>query len=160
MEWWQDLTEWLGENAWAGWVAAAAVLAGLEMVGTDLWLVMLAGGALGGAVAAGLGAPFLLQLGLFTVTSVALMALVRPSVVKRIHTTPTLRIGHHNLIGRRAVVVVAIAGDGPGRVKVDGQEWSAVSYDEDDRMEVGTHVDVVDIQGATAYVLRTHSLEG
>ncbi|GAB3996855.1 NfeD family protein [Nocardioides marmoraquaticus] len=159
MEWWQDLTDWLGDNAWAGWVALAAVLGGLEMIGTDLWLVMLAGGALGGAVAAGLNAPFLLQLGLFTITSVALMALVRPSVVKRIHTAPTLRTGHQNLIGQRGTVVVAIEGAGPGRVKVDGQEWSARSYDEDDSIEVGARVDVVMIEGATAFVLRTHTLE-
>lgn len=159
MEWWQELTDWLGENAWAGWVALAAVLGGLELVGLDLWLVMLAGGALAGGVAAGLSAPFLLQLGAAIVVSLALMGLVRPNVVKRIHTAPTLKTGHHNLIGRRAHVLVAMAGQGPGRIKVDGQEWSALPYDEDDHIDEGSSVDVVMIKGATAYVLRTHTLD-
>ena len=46
----------------------------------------------------------------------------------------------------------------PGRVKIGGEEWTAVPYDEDDRIEAGEVVDVVQIKGATAYVLRTHRL--
>jgi membrane protein implicated in regulation of membrane protease activity len=46
----------------------------------------------------------------------------------------------------------------PGRVKIGGDEWTAVPYDEDDRIEAGEVVDVVQIKGATAYVLRAHRL--
>jgi membrane protein implicated in regulation of membrane protease activity len=46
----------------------------------------------------------------------------------------------------------------PGRVKIGGEEWTAVPYDEDDRIEAGAVVDVVQIKGATAYVLRAHQL--
>jgi membrane protein implicated in regulation of membrane protease activity len=44
-------------------------------------------------------------------------------------------------------------------VKIGGEEWTAAPYDEDDRFEAGEVVDVVQIKGATAYVLRTHRLE-
>ena len=47
----------------------------------------------------------------------------------------------------------------PGRVKIGGEEWTAAPYDEDDRIEAGEVVDVVQIKGATAYVLRVHRLE-
>ena len=46
----------------------------------------------------------------------------------------------------------------PGRVKIGGEEWTAEPYDEDDRIEIGELVDVVQIKGATAYVLRVHRL--
>lgn len=152
-------TEWLGEHAWQSWTVLAVGLGALEMLGLDLFLVMLAGGALVGGVTAAIGAPFLLQLIAALVTSVALLGLVRPSVVKRIHSTPTLRIGHDNLIGQRAVVLTELASGAPGRVKVDGEEWTALPYDEDDTIDAGSTVDVVLIKGATAYVLRTQGLE-
>lgn len=155
----EGFTEWLGEHAWQSWTVLAVGLGALEMLGLDLFLIMLAGGALAGGLGAALGAPFLLQLGMAIVTSVALLGLVRPSVVKRLHTTPRLRIGHDNLIGQRAVVLREVTGGSggtPGRVKVAGEEWTAVAYDEDDRIDEGAIVDVVMIKGATAYVLRTH----
>ncbi len=154
-----DFSEWIREYGWQSWLVLAAVLGGLEMLGLDLWLVMLAGGALAGAVVAAFGAPFLLQLGLAILTSVALLGLVRPSVIRRIHTAPTLRIGHHNLIGQRAVVLDDLGGHTPGRIKVGGQEWTARPYDEDDRIASGSQVDVVEIKGATAYVLRVYTPE-
>ena len=46
----------------------------------------------------------------------------------------------------------------PGRVKIGGEEWTAEPYDEDDRIEAGELVDVVQIKGATTYVLRVHRL--
>jgi membrane protein implicated in regulation of membrane protease activity len=152
-------TEWLGEHAWQSWTVLAVVLGALEMLGLELFLVMLAGGAVVGAVTAAVGAPFLLQLGLALITSVALLGLVRPSVLKRINTAPSLRLGHQTLIGQRALVQREVSAKSPGRVKVSGEEWTALPYDEDDSIEVGATVDVVLIKGATAYVLRTHDLE-
>ena len=41
-----------------------------------------------------------------------------------------------------------------GRVKIGGEEWSARSYTPDEEFDVGTEVEVVQIQGATALVYR------
>ena len=43
--------------AWLIWLIAAGVLAGAEALSADLVLVMLAGGAVGGSVAALIGLP-------------------------------------------------------------------------------------------------------
>jgi membrane protein implicated in regulation of membrane protease activity len=56
-------------------------------------------------------------------------------------------------------VLATVEHDNPGRIKLGGEEWSALPYDEDDQLEPGTAVDVVAIKGATAYVLRIHPLE-
>ena len=99
-----------------------------------------------------------LQVILALVSSVALLGLIRPSVVRRLHSGPTLKVGAEALIGKRATVLRELTHGTPGRVKIGGEEWTAEPYDEDDRIEAGEVVDVVQIKGATAYVLRVHRL--
>ena len=57
--------------------------------------------------------------------------------------------------GRRAMVLERIANDeGVGCVKIDGGEvWTARSYDEDEVIDAGERVEVVEIKGATALVM-------
>lgn len=148
--------DWLSDHAWQAWLVLAVVLGGLEMLGLELFLIMLAGGAVVGGVTALLGGPFALQLGLALVTAVALLGLVRPNIIGKLHSGPKLVTGHHSLIGRRATVLRQLSTTAPGRVKVEGEEWTALPYDEDDEIEAGATVDVVMIKGATAYVLRSH----
>ncbi len=44
--------------------------------------------------------------------------------------------------------------EGVGCVKIDGEVWTARSYDEDDVIDAGERVEVVEIRGATALVVR------
>jgi membrane protein implicated in regulation of membrane protease activity len=150
--------DWLGEQAWLSWLGLAVLLGALELVSLDLFLVMLAGGALVGAVTALLGGPLALQVVLAMVSSVALLGVIRPGVVRRLHSGPDLKTGAEALIGKRATVLRELVHGTPGRVKIGGEEWTAEPYDEDDRIEAGELVDVVQIKGATAYVLRVHRL--
>ena len=152
--------DWLGDHAAAAWLIAAVVLGALELVSLDLVLIMLAGGALVGALAALFGVPTVLTILLAMATAVGLLTLLRPSVVHRLHSGPTLRTGADALIGSRATVLRELSQHNPGRVKIGGEEWTAQPYDEDDTIEPGEIVDVVQIKGATAYVLRVHKLEG
>jgi len=150
--------EWLGDQAWASWLGLAVLLGALELVSLDLFLVMLAGGAVVGALTALLGGPIALQIVLALISSVALLGVIRPNVVRRLHGGPDLKTGADALIGKRATVLRELAYGTPGRVKIGGEEWTAEPYDEDDRIEIGELVDVVQIKGATAYVLRVHRL--
>ena len=150
--------DWLGDQAWASWLGLAVLLGALELVSLDLFLVMLAGGAVVGALTALLGGPIALQIVLALISSVALLGVIRPNVVRRLHGGPDLKTGADALIGKRATVLRELAYGTPGRVKIGGEEWTAEPYDEDDRIEIGELVDVVQIKGATAYVLRVHRL--
>jgi membrane protein implicated in regulation of membrane protease activity len=149
---------WIGDHAWAAWLIAAGVLGVLELVSLDLIFIMLAGGALVGAAAAALHAPDAIAVLLALATAVGLLAVLRPGVLKSLHSGPDLRTGAAALIGSRATVLTALAPHRPGRVKIGGDEWTALPYDEDDRIEPGETVDVVQIKGATAYVLRTQAI--
>jgi membrane protein implicated in regulation of membrane protease activity len=151
--------DWFRDHLWETWLMIAVALGVLELISTDLILIMLAGGALVGMVVALVGAPVALQIVLALATAVGLLALIRPNMVHRLHAGPTLRTGAEALIGQRGFVVEPLSHITAGRVKIGGEVWTAKPYDEDDQIEEGTAVDVVSIKGATAYVLRTHQLE-
>jgi membrane protein implicated in regulation of membrane protease activity len=64
-----------------------------------------------------------------------------------------LRTGTAALVGRPGVVLERIANhEGVGLVRIDGEAWSARSYDEDQVIESGTQVQIVEIRGAIALV--------
>src|SRR6266581_3625926 len=53
-----------------------------------------------------------------------------------------------------AIVLERIANDeGVGCVKIDGEVWTARSYDHDEVIDAGERVEVVEIRGATALVM-------
>jgi membrane protein implicated in regulation of membrane protease activity len=151
---------WIGEHAWQAWLIAAIALGCLELVSLDMIFIMLAGGALVGTVTALLGGPVPLQVALALISAIGLLAVIRPGVLRSLHAGPELRTGPQALIGSRATVLQPLAGHRPGRVKIGGEEWTALPYDEDETIPEGEVVDVVQIKGATAYVLRVPKLEG
>jgi membrane protein implicated in regulation of membrane protease activity len=113
------------------------------------------------ALAAGfigvLGLPLAVQLAAFALTAGAGIGFIRPIALRHVRQPPPLRSGTAALVGREAIALTEV-NRRDGRVKIGGEEWTAEPYDEDDRIEVGEVVDVVQIKGATAYVLRVHKL--
>jgi membrane protein implicated in regulation of membrane protease activity len=134
---------------WPIWLIIAAVLGALESVSLTFVLSMFAGGALVAAVAAALGASDVVQVGVFLVSSLLLVALVRPVAVRHLRRSGP-RMGADALVGQHAVVLSSVdAYD--GRVRLNGGEWSARTLNSE-TLEVGSVVEVVKIDGATAVV--------
>ena len=144
--------EWLQDHVWETWLGLAILLGVAEMFSLDLVLIMLAVGAVAGMVVAILGAPFALQVLVAAGASVAMLAVVRPTLAKRLHGGPELSLGHGKLVGQRGVVTEEITGLQVGRIKIAGEVWSAAPYDETLRISPGQTVEVLQIKGATAYV--------
>ncbi len=151
--------DWLGDH-WQAWLGLAAVLSVAEMFSLDLVLIMLAVGAIAGMVTALVTGSFALQALVAAGASVAMLALVRPSVAKRFHSGPELRLGHDKLVGRQGLVTEEISGLQTGRVRLDGEIWSASPYDETIVIAPGETVEVLQIKGATAYVHPVPRLDG
>src|SRR6478735_927783 len=127
--------DWLGDHLWAGWLALALVLGAAELASLDLVLLMLAVGAIAGAISAGIG-----------------LALVLPNLVRRLHTGPDLQLGHGKVVGHQALVTEVVTSITPGRVKLDGEIWSARPYDESLTIKAGETVEVLAMKGATVFV--------
>ncbi|MFE4684426.1 NfeD family protein [Streptomyces sp. NPDC056721] len=139
-------------NAWVWWLIGAAAL-GIPLVITAMpEFGMLSAGAVAGALTAGLGGGMVMQVLVFAAVSVALIAVVRPIAARHSAQRPLLATGIEALKGKQAVVVERVDGSG-GRIKLAGEIWSARSLDESESYEPGRHVDVVDIEGATAIVV-------
>ena len=145
--------DWLGDNAWAGWLGLAVVLGIVETTTLDLVFLMLAGGALAGAIAAGVGAPLLVQAVVAVVATAALLGVVRPVARRHLRTPIEARTGVAALVGRDALVMQQVDAHS-GQVKLAGEIWSARSSDDREIIEPGTRVHVVEIDGATAVVFR------
>ena len=144
--------EWLGDHLWAAWLVLAVGLGVAELVSLDLILLMMAVGALVGALVALVGAPLILQVLLAAGASAAMLMLVRPSLVARLHSGPDLVSGHNRLVGQQGLVTEELTALTPGRVRIGGEIWSACPYDEGLTIPPGATVEVFAIRGATAYV--------
>lgn len=149
------MIDWLTDHVWVGWISVAVFLSVIELVSLDLVLSMFAVGALGGAVVAGAGGPFWLQVAVFGVLSLVMLLFVRPPIVERLHAGPTLKTGHENLVGRDAVVVEPVDKES-GRVRLASELWSARA-DGGEMFDTGTEVHVIRIDGATAVVIAKES---
>jgi membrane protein implicated in regulation of membrane protease activity len=140
---------------WIIWLLAACLLGVGEMHQGGFYLAPF---ALGAAVAALLG---ILGVGVglsaiaFLISSGIVFATLRPVARRHRQLAPSIRTGAAALIGRHAMVLERIANrEGVGCVKIDGGEvWTARSYDENEVIDVGERVEVVEIRGATALVM-------
>ena len=143
--------EWVQANFWTLWLVAAGGLAVSEMLTLDMTLLMLAGGALAGAgVALFLPALLWLQILVAAVVSVALLGFLRPQVLKRLHRGPGYRSTFDQLLGATGKSVGAITA-GDGEVSVNGETWSARSYD-GETIAAGVEVDIMEVDGLTVLV--------
>jgi membrane protein implicated in regulation of membrane protease activity len=135
------------------WIIAACILGVGEILTLGLYLAPFALGAGLAAVVAALGGGLPISLVVFLASSVALLTLVRPLARSHHKAPPALRTGTAALVGRQGVVLERIANhEGVGCVKVNGEVWTARAYDDEDVIEAGTPVQVLDIRGATALV--------
>ncbi|MCB5907353.1 NfeD family protein [Streptomyces pinistramenti] len=135
------------------WWLIAAVGLGIPLVVTAMpEFGMFAVGAVASAVTAALGGGTVIQVLVFVVVSVALIAVVRPLANRHRTQSPGLASGIDALKGKTATVLERVD-EGGGRIKLGGEVWSARAFDTEQVYEPGQKVDVVEIEGATAVVI-------
>jgi membrane protein implicated in regulation of membrane protease activity len=141
-------------DAWILWLAVACLLGIGEMHQGGFYLAPFAAGALLATIVSLLGVGALLAVIVFGVSSGLVFATLRPVAKRHRGLPPSIRTGAAALVGRRAIVLERIANDeGVGCVKIDGEVWTARSFDEDEIFDPGERVEVVEIRGATALVM-------
>ena len=142
-------------DAWILWLVAAVILGIGEMHQGGLYLLPFAIGAALAAVFGLLGVSFGLSAVVFVLSSGIVVGTLRPVARRHRRLPPAIRTGAAALVGRRAMVLERIANDeGVGCVRIDGGEvWTARSYDDDEVIDAGERVEVVEIRGATALVM-------
>src|SRR5438128_4378076 len=141
-------------DAWIIWLVAACVLGIGEMHSGGFYLAPFALGALLAAAVGLLGVGVGLSAVVFALASGMVFAALRPVARRHRRLPPAIRTGAAALVGRPAIVLERIANhEGVGCVKIDGEVWTARSFDEGEVFDPGERVEVVEIRGATALVM-------
>jgi membrane protein implicated in regulation of membrane protease activity len=141
-------------DTWIIWLVAACLLGVGEMHQGGFYLAPFALGAALAAVVSLLGVGAALSAVVFVLASAMVFLTLRPVARRHRRLPPSIRTGAAALIGRPAIVLERIANDeGVGCVKIDGEVWTARSYTDDQVIDAGERVEVVEIRGATALVM-------
>ena len=134
------------------WLVAGIALAAAEMLTGDFTLLMLGGAALVTAGVAGIADTAVVTDAIvFGVSALALLFLVRPIMLRRFSVPPPTPTNVHALPGKTAKVLETV-NDETGRVKIDGEVWSARPLDPSEEYAEGETVYVMKIDGAHAVV--------
>ena len=143
----------LGIPVWALWAIASALLAIGEVFTPGLFFLgPLAVAALVAALVATLAGAVGALLA-FIGAAMICVAVLRPLARRHIRLPAISRTGTAALVGRKALVLEQVDSSG-GRVKIGGEEWSARPFLEGEPLLAGEQVEVAQIEGATALVLR------
>lgn len=148
--------DWFGDDIWLTWVTLGVLVGLIELLSGDLIFLMFGIAAFAAAGVAAFGGDPVLQLATFGVVSVALLSLVRPRIVARIHDGPTLPSGREALVGTLAIVEEQVTRHA-GRVRIGDEFWSARPIDPEALYEPGDELLIAAIDGATVRVVRKES---
>jgi membrane protein implicated in regulation of membrane protease activity len=135
------------------WLVVALVLVGVELATLAFIALYLAVGAVGAGIASLAGAELPLQVLVFAVVAIGSLVLTRKPLMRSLGKTPAVVSNAPTVLGKRAVVTVAVdAGPGQrGQVRVGTEYWSARSEDENP-IASGTTVEVAGIDGVALVV--------
>jgi membrane protein implicated in regulation of membrane protease activity len=133
------------------WLIIGVVLVVAEVLSGAFVLVMLGAAALVAALAAAIGAGPIISGVVFAALAAGGITLARPALVRRMHADDHHKTNVDAMVGKKALVTSTVDAH-QGQVKVNGEIWSARSYDETEVLEPGRTVTIMSISGATAVV--------
>ena len=133
-------------EVWHYWVIIALVFVIVEMFTTGFAVMCISFGCIFGAITSALDWELKWQLLAFAVGTALAFMTVRPLVYKFFYKKEQeVKTNAEALIGRKAVVTERIEGELlPGRVKIDGDDWKAISL-ESESIEAGEAVEIIEI---------------
>ncbi len=133
------------------WLIIIIIMAVTEIITLGWTTIWFAGGALAAFIASLMGANLVVQVILFVVVSVLLLALTRPFAVEFLNKD-RIRTNAESLLGKTAVVIEDIDNlKAQGQVSVEGQEWTARSVSET-VIPRDAHVEIMEISGVKLMV--------
>lgn len=136
------------------WLIASAVFLLVEIMTLGLTSIWFAGGAVVAAITALFGVPFWVQMLIFIVVTCLLFALPRP-VAKRYLNSKVQKTNTDALIGQTALVKETINNmESKGLVQLNGQDWTARSFEAGEIIPEGSEVIVKEIRGVKLIVER------
>ena len=141
---------------WHIWLIVALVFLILEIFTTGIAVICFSFGAIGSCIAALCGGNINWQVIIFAIVTLLSFIFIRPMLIKLFYKKGKneIKTNADALIGRKGIVSEAInPATGEGRVKVDGDDWKAVSADEQP-IEMGARVEILKLDSVIVTVKR------
>ncbi len=144
-----DLTQW----TWLVWLCIAIVCTIIELFTLEFTFAMIAVGTLvGGLGTTLLGGPWWLQIALAAIISALLLFTIRPLVLRALRKRQDTTRHNVDAIADLRGRVTGAFFDGQGEVKLEnGETWTA-RLAPGATAEIGDHVVVLEVKGATVIV--------
>ena len=135
---------------WKIWLILAGVFIIIESMTVGFFVFWFAVGALIALIASLFIDNVIIQSAIFIISSTLLLILTKPLVKKFVKNNETIPTNVYSLIGKEALVIENINSiEGTGKVKVDGEIWSATA---DSNIEKDTKVKISSINGVKVKV--------
>ena len=121
------MIEFITSNLWVVWTIVMFCCLILELSSGDFFVTCFAIGAFV-SIFTSFVLPFWAQVLIWALCSILSIRLIRPRLIERLHNGGEDRLSNIDaLIGRVGTVIETIEPNESGYVKVDGDEWKAVS---------------------------------
>ena len=134
------------------WLVLLILCIGIEVLTLGLTTIWFAGGALVAIFASLLYAPIFVQIILFFLVSLLMLFFTRP-IAMRYFNKDRIKTNVESMVGRQAIVTGEIDNvKATGQVTVNGQEWTARSWDDRVKIPEGAVVTVRAINGVKLIV--------
>lgn len=134
------------------WLIATAVFIIIEIISLGLTSIWFAGGSIFAALASALGFGIEIQFTLFIAVTLILFVFTRPIAQKYINAK-VVKTNSDSLIGKTAVITLKVDNlKSEGQAIVNGQEWTARSFDENVTIEENEKVIIKEIKGVKLIV--------
>ncbi len=136
---------------WYIWLILFLVFIGIEIITTGIFFFLcFSVGALFAMMSALLGFDYQVAIVVFCVVSVLSVLLIRP-FLKIYFKKRNVGSNVDSLIGTKTQVLENIGPNAPGKIKVEGEVWLAVSKD-NQTFSVGQTVEIVSVDGTKLIV--------
>lgn len=135
------------------WAVLTVLLIVAEVATVQMVAVWFAAGSLVAFVCSLFGVPFSVQVIVFILGSVLLLAATRPIVKKLLRGMKKEKVNADRVIGQECIVKEEINNlSGTGRVFADGLDWTARSMDDSVVYPAGMVCEVVKMEGVKLFV--------
>lgn len=132
---------------WAIWLIISGIFLLLEIFTVSFLLFWPGIAALLAFITSLFTPNIVIQVGVFTISTIVLIFLTKP-LTKKFFKTKDSSMNNNAIIGKKGTVIKAIKNsETKGQVKVDGELWSAIISDNDESLNEGDRIIVEKIDG-------------
>ena len=139
---------------WKIWLIISGICLIIESFTLGFFVFWFSIGAIFALITSLFTTSIIIQSTVFVITSTLLLLLTKPLIKKFVKTPKTKPTNVYSIIGKEGIVLETIDNiNGTGKVKVNGELWSAIS---DSNIEKDEKIKVISVNGVKLKVEKIH----